>query len=153
MGEGRAEALSATGDGGRPAMSLTPAVDGTHVRTFESSQLEGLCVGDSLYLSNDSNMTASCSRRCGSLSASIPCDPRGSAHWQPPKASVRIHPCQLSLGARACSAFTHSGQTSQRTRSPHAPLSIRRSRVVYTPRPPPSPLYTFRTDSRVPQRD
>lgn len=132
-------------------MSLTPAADGTHVRTFESSRLEGLCVGDSLYLSNESDMTASCSRCCGPLPASIPSSPRGSAHRQPPKAGVCIPPRQLSLGAGACSAFTHSGQTCQRIRSPHAPLSNRRSRVVYTPRPPPSPLCTFCTDSRVPR--
>ena len=29
---------------------LTPDVDGVHVYTFESSQLEGSCVGDLLHL-------------------------------------------------------------------------------------------------------
>ena len=50
MGDGRAEGSSAIGDGGQAAISLTPDVDGTHVCIFESSQLEGLCVGDLLYL-------------------------------------------------------------------------------------------------------
>ena len=46
MGDGRAEGLSAIGDGGQAAISLAPDVDGTHVSIFESSQLEGSCVGD-----------------------------------------------------------------------------------------------------------
>ena len=41
MGGGRAEGSSAIGDGGQAAISLTPDTDGTHVHTFESSQLEG----------------------------------------------------------------------------------------------------------------
>lgn len=41
MGDGRAEAWSAIGDRGQAAMSLMPDVDGTHVHTFESLQLEG----------------------------------------------------------------------------------------------------------------
>ena len=49
MGDGRAEGSSAIGDGGQAAMSLTSDVDGTHVRIFESSQLEGLYLGDFLY--------------------------------------------------------------------------------------------------------
>ena len=49
MGDGRAEGPSAIGDGGQAAVSLTPDVDGTHVRIFESSQLEGSYVGDLLY--------------------------------------------------------------------------------------------------------
>ena len=48
MGDGRAEGSSALGDGGRAAISLMPDVDGTHVRIFESSQLEGSYVGDLL---------------------------------------------------------------------------------------------------------
>ena len=50
MGDGRTEGLSAIGDGGQAAISLTSDVDGMHVRIFESSQLEGLCVGDFLYI-------------------------------------------------------------------------------------------------------
>ena len=49
MGDGRAEGSSATGDGGQAAVLLTPDVDGTYVRIFESLQLEGLYVGDLLY--------------------------------------------------------------------------------------------------------
>ena len=49
MGDGRAEGSSAIGDGGQAAISLTPDIDGTHVCIFESSQLEGWCVGDLLY--------------------------------------------------------------------------------------------------------
>ena len=51
MGDGRAEGSSAIGDGGRDAISHTPGVDGTHVgtRIFESSQLEGLYIGNLLY--------------------------------------------------------------------------------------------------------
>ena len=48
MGDGRAEGSSAIGDRGQDAISLTPDVDGTHVHIFESSQLEGLYVGDLL---------------------------------------------------------------------------------------------------------
>ena len=48
MGDGRAEGSSAIGDGGQAAVPLTPDVDGTHVRIFESSQLEGSYVGDLL---------------------------------------------------------------------------------------------------------
>ena len=57
MGDGRAEGSSAKGDGRQAAVSLMPDIDGTvptrsqmHVRIFESSQLEGSCVGDLLYL-------------------------------------------------------------------------------------------------------
>ena len=53
MGDGTADGLSAIG--GRAAISLMPDVDRTHVRTFESSQLEGLYVGDLLYLLNNSS--------------------------------------------------------------------------------------------------
>ena len=49
MGNGRAEGSSATGDRGQAAISLIPDTDGTHVCIFESSQLEGLHVGDLLY--------------------------------------------------------------------------------------------------------
>ena len=47
MGDGRAEG-SAIGDGGQAAISLTPDVDGAHVRIFQSSQLECSYVGDLL---------------------------------------------------------------------------------------------------------
>ena len=50
MGEGRAEGSSAIGDGGQAAISLMPDADGTHILIFESLQLEGLYVGDLLYL-------------------------------------------------------------------------------------------------------
>ena len=50
MGDGRAEGSSAIGDGRLAAISLMPDVDGTHVHIFESSQPEGLYVGDLLYL-------------------------------------------------------------------------------------------------------
>ena len=46
MGDGRAEGLAATGDGGQAALSLTPDVDGIHVRIFESLQVENSYVGD-----------------------------------------------------------------------------------------------------------
>ena len=49
MGDDRAERSSARGEGGQDAVSLTPDVDGKHVRIFESLQLEGWCVGDLLY--------------------------------------------------------------------------------------------------------
>ena len=48
MGDGRAEGSSAIGDGGQAAISLMPDVDGMHIHIFESSQLEGLYVGDLL---------------------------------------------------------------------------------------------------------
>jgi len=44
VGDGRGEGSSAIGDGGQVAISLTLAVDGTHVCIFEHSQLEGLYV-------------------------------------------------------------------------------------------------------------
>ena len=37
-GDGGSEGPSATGHGGRVAILLTPDIDGTHVRIFESSQ-------------------------------------------------------------------------------------------------------------------
>ena len=46
MGDDGAEGSSATADGGRAAVSPTPDADGKQMRTFESSQLEGLYVGD-----------------------------------------------------------------------------------------------------------
>ena len=45
VGDGRAEELSAIGDGQPALTSLMPDVDGLHIRSFESSQLEGSCVG------------------------------------------------------------------------------------------------------------
>ena len=41
VGDGRAEGLSAKGGGGQAAISLITDIDGTHVRIFESSYLEG----------------------------------------------------------------------------------------------------------------
>ena len=41
MGDGRAEELSASEDGGQTAISLTPDFDGKRTSIFESSQLEG----------------------------------------------------------------------------------------------------------------
>ena len=40
----------AVGNRGLAAISLTPAFDGTHVCIFESLRLEGLSVGNLLYL-------------------------------------------------------------------------------------------------------
>ena len=50
MVDGRGEGFSATGDGGQAAMSLTHDADRTHVRIFESSQLEGSYVGDLVHV-------------------------------------------------------------------------------------------------------
>ena len=47
MQEGRGEGSSSLGDGGRPA--VIPDIDRMHVCIFESSQLDGLYVGDLLY--------------------------------------------------------------------------------------------------------
>ena len=47
-GDGRAEGSSATGDGGRTAVSLTPDAEGTHDHISESLKPEGLAVRDSL---------------------------------------------------------------------------------------------------------
>ena len=52
MGDGRAEGSSAIGDGGQTEISLTPDVDGTHVRIFEGSQLDISCIGDLMYITN-----------------------------------------------------------------------------------------------------
>ena len=41
MGEGRAEGSLAVGYGGQAAFSLTPDADGTPVRIFDGSRLEG----------------------------------------------------------------------------------------------------------------
>ena len=46
MGNGRARGLTATGDGGQSATSLSPEIDRTHI--FESLQLGGSYVGDLL---------------------------------------------------------------------------------------------------------
>ena len=48
MGNGGAEGSSPIGDGGQAAISFTPVVDGTHVRIFESLQLERSYVRDLL---------------------------------------------------------------------------------------------------------
>ena len=45
VGDGRDKGLSAVGDGGKAAMSLTSDTDGTHTCIFENSQLEGSYVG------------------------------------------------------------------------------------------------------------
>ena len=50
MRDGKAEGLSVTGNGRQAAISLTPGIDGMHSRISESSQLEGLYVGDLLYM-------------------------------------------------------------------------------------------------------
>ena len=42
MGDGKAEGSSAIGDRGQAAISLTPAIDGTHVRISESSHVGDL---------------------------------------------------------------------------------------------------------------
>ena len=49
MGDSRAEGSSTIGDEGPAAVSLTPDGDGTHVRIFESLQLEDSCMGDLPY--------------------------------------------------------------------------------------------------------
>ena len=51
VGDGRTEGLSSIGDGGQAAISLTPEADEKHVCIFESLHLEGLYVGDLLYIS------------------------------------------------------------------------------------------------------
>ena len=48
-GDGRAEGRSAIADGEQAAISLMPDVDGMHVRSFESLQLEGSYVRDLRY--------------------------------------------------------------------------------------------------------
>lgn len=49
VGGWKAEGPSAIGDGGKAAVSLTPDTDGTRVRIFKSSQLEGSYVSDLLH--------------------------------------------------------------------------------------------------------
>ena len=56
----RAEGSLAIGDGGQAAISLMPDVDGTHVRIFESLQLEGSYVGDLLQLLNKLSFVLGC---------------------------------------------------------------------------------------------
>ena len=46
MGDGQAEALSAIGDKGQAAVSLTADCDGKHIYIFESLQLKDSYVGD-----------------------------------------------------------------------------------------------------------
>ena len=46
VGDRRTARLSAIGNGGQAAFSLTPDLDGTHIHIFEISQLEELYVGD-----------------------------------------------------------------------------------------------------------
>ena len=48
--DGRDERLSAIGDGGQAAISLTSDVDGTHIHIFEGLQLESSHVGNSVKL-------------------------------------------------------------------------------------------------------
>ena len=49
LGDWRVEGQSAIEDGGKAAMPFMPDTDGTHAYISESSQLEGLCVGDLLH--------------------------------------------------------------------------------------------------------
>ena len=62
MGDGRAEGSSAIGDGGQAALSLMPDVDGTHIRIFESSQLEGSYIRDLLYFAVPEDVCPGASR-------------------------------------------------------------------------------------------
>ena len=55
MGDGRAEGSSIRGDRGQAAISLMPDISAMHNCLFESSQLEGFYVEDSLYLENRVN--------------------------------------------------------------------------------------------------
>ena len=55
MGDGRAEGSSIRGDRGQAAVSLMPDISAMHICLFESSQLEGFYVEDSLYLENRVN--------------------------------------------------------------------------------------------------
>ena len=50
MGDGRAEGWSAIGDGGQSQISLMAGADGTHLHIFENSPLDGLYVGELLYI-------------------------------------------------------------------------------------------------------
>ena len=50
MGDGRAEGSSTIGDGGQSQISLMAGADGTHLHIFENSQLDGLYVGELLYI-------------------------------------------------------------------------------------------------------
>ena len=56
MGDGRAEGLSVIGDAGQAAIPLTPDVDGMHTCIFESSHLEGSCVGNLLHRPRSSQL-------------------------------------------------------------------------------------------------
>ena len=49
VGDGRDKGLSAIGDGGQAAISLTSDTDAIHTCIFENSQLEGSYVGDLAY--------------------------------------------------------------------------------------------------------
>ena len=44
MQDGRGAGCPSMGAGGRAAVSLTPDTDRMHIRIFESSQLDGLCM-------------------------------------------------------------------------------------------------------------
>lgn len=56
MGDGSAEGSSAIGDAGQAAIPLAPDVDGMRVCIFESSHLEGSCVGDLLHRPRSSQL-------------------------------------------------------------------------------------------------
>ena len=62
MGDDRADGLSAIGDRGQAAMSLTPDIDGMHVHIFESLQLASSYVGDLLNMSVHSSVIHSSQR-------------------------------------------------------------------------------------------
>jgi len=55
VGDDRAEGLSVMEDGRQVAISLTPGIDGRHIRTLKSSQLEGSYVEDLLYFKSENN--------------------------------------------------------------------------------------------------
>ena len=62
MGDGRAEGSSAIGDGGQAAVSLTPDIIGMSICIFESLHLEGLYVGDLLYVLLETHTTLAISQ-------------------------------------------------------------------------------------------
>ena len=64
VGDGRAEGSSAIGHRGQAAVSLMLNADGTHVRMFESSQLEGSDVGDFLYYNPSFHFTDGSTEEC-----------------------------------------------------------------------------------------
>ena len=103
LGDGRAEGWSAIGDGGQAAISLTPDVDGMHLLLFESSQLDGSCIGELLYWFLDlspKDINSMCLKRFPIVhSFNFPRNSDGQPDWGANRVANLQFPIQMEIMA------------------------------------------------------